>query len=171
MKFASQAIGSLFQEDRASKMTTCVLDFYRHASPRGIPLKQFIQWTTSSTTTMTVSPPATLAYFVKSIGFLINKTADFGANSLNIIHSSDAFGGVESTTLSFADVDALIAGSSAGTPKEIGCQIKSHIVFDVPILLLFSTSQTLTISYSGSGLTGGQLNIVASGWSILEADL
>lgn len=148
-----------------------VLEFYRFASPRGTPLKQFASWTTSSTTTMTISPPATQAYFIKTIDFLINKSTDFGANSVSIIHSSDTFGGIESATLSFSSVDNLIAGFAPGTVKELGCLIKGHVVFDVPALLKSSVSQTIVVSYGGSGLTGGELHIVASGWGILEADL
>ena len=153
-------------------MVNCVIDFYRYASPRGIPLKQVVTWTTSSTTSMVVSPDANQVYFVKSIAFLIEKTADLGANQLRIIHSSDTFGGVESTTIAFTSIDNLIAGFSPGTAKEVGCDIKGHIVFDVPLLMKASTSQTLTVSYSGSGLTAGNIYICASGWYITpESDL
>lgn len=152
-------------------MVLCVLDFYRYSSPRGIPLKQFAKWTTSSATTMTVSPDTNQIYFVKSIAFLIDKDADLGANSLNITHSSDTFGGVESTTLSYSSIDHLIAGFSPGTPKEIGCRIKGHIVFDIPIILPATGSKTLTISHTGA-LAAGEIHIVASGWYIFpEGDL
>lgn len=151
-------------------MVSCAIDFYRASSGRGIPLKQRSEWTTGSTTTMTVSPNANQIYFVKYVSFLISKDADLGANQIRITHSSDTFGGVESTIISFTSIDNLIAGFSPGTAKEIGCEIKGHVVFDVPVILHQSTSDTLTVSYTGAGLTAGQINIAASGWYILAAD-
>lgn len=150
---------------------TGVLDFYRNASPRGIPIKKFATWTNASVPSMVFTPGASQAYFIKSLGFVLDKLTDFGSNTLSVIHSSDVFGGVESTSLSFSSVDNLIAGFSPGTPKELSCQIKGHIVFEVPILLKNSLSQTLTVSFSGSGLTSGGLYIGGSGWYIPEADL
>lgn len=152
-------------------MTLCVLNFYQYSSPRGFPLKQLGEWTTSSTSSVVIAPPTNQIYFVKSISFLLDNTTDFGSHILSITHSTDTFGGVESTSLSYSSVNSLISGFSPGTTKTMGCQIKGHIVFDVPMFFQNSTSESLTISFSGSGLSAGQLDFVASGWWINSADL
>lgn len=150
-------------------MTICVLDFYRFSSPRGVPFKQFSQWTTSSTSPITITPSLSHVTFVKYISFLIDKEADLGSFAIEITHNNDTFGGVESNTISYSSIDNLIAGFAPGTTKEIGCNIKGHITWDIPLLVEDTDTDIVTISYTGSGLAGGQINIVASGWDITPA--
>jgi hypothetical protein len=148
-----------------------ILDFYRYASPRGIPIKQLGEWTTAATPTITVSPDTNNVYFVKSIGVLISSDADLGSSTLRITHSSDAFGGTESTTLSYSNVDELISAFAPNTATSLSCNLKGHIVFDIPAKL--SGSQTLTITKTGSvGIAAGQIDFSIAGWYITNsADL
>jgi len=152
---------------------TGALDYYRFASPRGIPLKQLVEWTTSAATDMVISPGTDDVYFVKSISFLIDQDADLGANSITITHNNDTFGGTESTTLTYTDVDELIAAFAPCSTTVLDCRIKGHIIFDVPVRLDDADGDTLTIAYSGGGgISAGQINIAASGWYIDDdADL
>lgn len=148
-----------------------ILDFYRYDSPRGIPVKKVASWTTSSTTSLVITPISGKIFFVKSLAFLIDCTTDFGAGTLSIIHSNHTFAGAESTTLSFSNVDNLIASFSPGTVQQLDAYVKGHMVFEVPVYLDAASSHTLTTSFSLSGLSAGQLDIIASGWYIASTDL
>lgn len=151
--------------------TPTVIDFYRYSVPRGTNVKQRAEWTTSSSSSVVITAATAKIYFIQGIEFFLSPDADLGANHISIIHSSDTFGGVNSSTIIIGSVEALLASFAPATESIVACNYFGTFIFDVPVRL--DATETLTVLYSGGagGITAGHIKFGFSGWNILASDL
>lgn len=148
-----------------------ILDFYRFAVPRGLNVKQKSEWTTSSSTSSVITAASGRIYFIQGIEFFVSSTADLGGNTLNIIHSSNVFGGVGSSTIPISSIGQLISSFAPATEAIVACNYFGTFIFDVPVRL--NATESLTISHSGGtgGIFAGHIKFGYSGWHIATGEL
>lgn len=151
--------------------TPTILDFYRFAVPRGTNIKQKKEWTTSSSSSVVLTAASGKIYFVQGIEFFVSSTADISTNSITIAHSATAFAGVNSTTITIASIEALVASWAPATENVVATNYFGTFIFDVPVRL--NATETLTVAYSGGtgGIVAGHIKFGFSGWYINTADL
>lgn len=151
--------------------TPTILDFYRYTVPRGMNVKHRTEWTTTSSASLVITAATGRIYFIQGIEFYISPDASFGANSMTITHSADTFGGVKSTAITIASVEALACSWAPATENTVACNHFGTLVFDVPSRL--DAAETLTIAYSGGagGISFGHVKFGVTGWHIAAADL
>lgn len=96
---------------------------------------------------------------------------DLGSSAMRIIHSTDTFGGVKSTTITYSSVEAILAGFAPGSERIVASNFFGFILFEVPVRL--DAGETLTISHSGGtgGITEGHMKFGLTGWHIPAGDV
>lgn len=146
--------------------TPTILDFYRFAVPRGINIKQKAEWTTSSSANVVITAATGRIYFIQGIEFFIDDPTSLGANTMTVTHSSAIFGGVGSSTITFASAEELVVSWCPGSEKSLADNQFGTLIFDVPVRL--NATETLTIAHSGGtgGISVGHIKMGFTGWHI-----
>ena len=162
---------------------TKVQQYYHYNMPREEYKTEHFLWDAVATAAITIAPTGDAAYFVDSIRFLVSDDFEM-TNTDTITIAIDAYGNIAPQTIvvtaTATATDALQELIAIGNPefyKFVNSTIHTEyhqivIKFKSPVYLRTSTTPTesITLTYAGTGITAGTMRIAYDAWKIAEED-